>query len=233
MKQFPVVAPSARGRLVTAQPDDASLGAGYHARCAITTQSATATIAHSNLDKHARQSDTVNAHRLLPAKFRPAITNSSAGRGRPNIRAFFGLTILILTSTITLAAPTPMAKEEIEHLFAYVGSSNCAFYRNGTWYSTKDAVEHMRTKYNYLRLMDRATTAESFVERAATRSSVSGKPYLVQCDGSAIVESGKWLTQELTRYRNQRPANQLPPLEPAPGASKADDVQSDLILGGK
>ena len=38
------------------------------------------------------------------------------------------------------AAPTPAAKAEIEYLLAATASSDCRFFRNGTWYDAKSAA---------------------------------------------------------------------------------------------
>src|SRR5450631_1524586 len=48
---------------------------------------------------------------------------------------------------------------------------------------------------------DQIITAEDFIENAATRSSLSGQPYEVRCDGGEAMTSNRWLHDELTRYR--------------------------------
>jgi hypothetical protein len=40
-------------------------------------------------------------------------------------------------------------------------------------------------------------SAEQFIERAASSSSTTGQPYLVQCGGGAPVQSGTWLRSQL------------------------------------
>jgi len=108
---------------------------------------------------------------------------------------------MLIYSGAVLAEPKQTAKAEIEHLFTYLKSSGCKFNRNGTWYSAGDAVNHLETKYNYLLDKGLIVTAQSFVERGATKSSMSGKPYLVQCGSSEAVESAAWFMAELARYR--------------------------------
>nr|WP_306173631.1 DUF5329 domain-containing protein [Limnobacter humi] len=99
------------------------------------------------------------------------------------------------------AAPSPVAQQEIQHLFAFIEQSPCEFSRNGSWYTTKDAVKHIRRKYQYLLDRDLTDTAELFIERAASESSFSGKAYQVRCSGQGVVRSGDWLRAELARYR--------------------------------
>ncbi|MDR5753038.1 MULTISPECIES: DUF5329 family protein [unclassified Caballeronia] len=55
------------------------------------------------------------------------------------------------------------------------------FNRNGTWYSGMEAKAHLLAKLHYLENRTTLTSTEQFIELAARKSSVSGKPYLVQC----------------------------------------------------
>jgi hypothetical protein len=74
-------------------------------------------------------------------------------------------------------------------------------YRNGSWYDSKRAQAHLRGKYEMLAAADRINTAEDFIEKAATKSSLSGRPYQVKCRGSEAVTSNQWLRDVLARYR--------------------------------
>jgi len=96
------------------------------------------------------------------------------------------------------------AKREIGHLFAYLETSGCSFERNGTWHDGKEAVAHLHTKYRYLLDRGLVASAESFIDRAATRSSITGKPYRVRCDSAEPVQSAAWFKAELARYRQQK-----------------------------
>jgi hypothetical protein len=93
------------------------------------------------------------------------------------------------------------AYKEISNLLSRLGASGCQFNRNGTWYPPERAVEHLNTKYEYLAKRNLVPTAEAFIERAASESSMSGKPYLVKCGSGPETPSADWLRQELRRYR--------------------------------
>jgi hypothetical protein len=98
--------------------------------------------------------------------------------------------------------PAPARTQaEIDHLFDYISNSNCQFNRNGSWHDMATARAHVNTKYEWLKDRGKIDSAESFIDNAASRSSFSGKEYLVQCPGRASVPSGAWLKAELTRYR--------------------------------
>lgn len=111
----------------------------------------------------------------------------------------FALTILLPAAA---RAEVPMGTQiEIEFLLDYMGRSGCQFFRNGTWHDSRAAQDHLRTKYRYLVDMDRVGTAEEFIERAATASSISGTPYAVRCNGGTAETSSMWLRDELVRFR--------------------------------
>jgi len=101
--------------------------------------------------------------------------------------------------------PLNSPQEEVEHLFQYLQKSGCRFNRNGNWYSSEKAVDHLRRKYAYLVKKGIFTTAESFIDKGASASSMSGTPYQVQCDSLPPTPSGPWLTAELKRYRLAHP----------------------------
>ena len=114
---------------------------------------------------------------------------------------------IILTFTLAFTLPCvadslrTSTDREISHLFSYLENSSCRFNRNGRWYTTKEAAQHMNMKYRYLLDRELVSDAESFIARAATKSSMSGKAYVVQCQTNQPHQSGPWFRTELTRYR--------------------------------
>ena len=93
-------------------------------------------------------------------------------------------------------------KAEIDHLFSFIDASPCEFSRNGKWYTAAKAGDHIKTKYQYLLVKGMIGSAEEFIELAATKSSVSGKYYLVKCGSSTEIRSEDWLKQELSSFRS-------------------------------
>jgi hypothetical protein len=99
------------------------------------------------------------------------------------------------------AAPLPApARAEVDALLARLETSGCHFNRNGRWHSGADAKTHLLRKLDYLETKDLVRSADQFIERAASKSSSSGKPYLVRC-GAAATESKAWLDAELKAIR--------------------------------
>ncbi len=101
----------------------------------------------------------------------------------------------------------PVAQQEINHLFSYLKGSGCQFSRNGSWYTPQEAVDHLNDKYQYLIHHDMVNTAEDFIEYAASKSSWSGKPYLVKCGSGAAEETAGWFRAELQKYRKAASAS--------------------------
>src|ERR1700687_5403256 len=92
------------------------------------------------------------------------------------------------------AAPAPAAKAEIEYLLSAVATSDCRFYRNGAWYDAKAAAAHLRGKYETLAARGLIGDSGDFIDRAATKSSLSGRDYAIKCEGIAEMSSRQWLT---------------------------------------
>jgi len=88
---------------------------------------------------------------------------------------------------------------EINTLLDFVANSGCQFTRNGTTYGPAEARDHIAMKYDYVR--SHVKSAEDFIEYAATRSSMSGRAYTVECAGK-VTPSGEWLRAELARIRD-------------------------------
>jgi hypothetical protein len=120
------------------------------------------------------------------------------------MKCLLALTLAMLASASWSAEPDATSRAEIAHLLKYLESSNCQFQRNGSWYAPARAASHLRQKYEYLLKKGLATSAETFIERAATQSSVSGKPYSVKCGDAAAVPSASWLRDELERSRTNK-----------------------------
>ncbi|NIP52627.1 MAG: DUF5329 domain-containing protein, partial [Phycisphaerae bacterium] len=68
-------------------------------------------------------------------------------------------------------------------------------------YDSKDAAEHIRTKYEHFREV--INTPEDFINRCAARSLMSGKPYFVQCTDNVKKPTADWLIVELAKYRRE------------------------------
>ena len=105
-------------------------------------------------------------------------------------------------SVAGLAAPTAApVRAEIDALLARLEASGCRFGRNDEWHAGADAKAHLLRKLEYIEKHGTITTTEQFIDAAATKSSVSGTPYVVQCGSAASVPSSAWLATQLKQLR--------------------------------
>jgi hypothetical protein len=120
----------------------------------------------------------------------------------PLCRALGAALIGLGIGSFGAAASSPTAAQvEVEHLLSAVAGSGCEFYRNGEWFDSQKASAHLRDKYTALVAFGRLVTAIDFIEKAATKSSLSGRPYLIRCAGGAPVPTNQWLREALEQYR--------------------------------
>ncbi|WP_207883091.1 DUF5329 domain-containing protein [Pseudomonas sp. 30_B] len=106
----------------------------------------------------------------------------------------------LLACTGAHAALDAKAQREITQLLDFVEHSDCRFIRNGSEYPGNEARAHLQKKLDYLENKDLVSSAEDFIERAASKSSMSGKPYQVSCPGGTQ-DTSTWLNTELKRLR--------------------------------
>jgi len=92
-------------------------------------------------------------------------------------------------------------QSEINHLLAFLENPECQFERNGKLHTGKDTVDHVKKKYKYFK--NKIDSTEKFIEYSATKSTLSGKYYMVLCKDSPKVKTQDWLLQELKNYRSK------------------------------
>jgi len=89
--------------------------------------------------------------------------------------------------------------EEIEYLLNYLAESGCVFIRNGDEHDANKARDHLEMKYNHGK--KHIKTAENFINKVASKSSLSHKLYLVRCGEKEAVPAKNWLMDALAAHR--------------------------------
>ena len=112
-----------------------------------------------------------------------------------------GVLLLLVSSTVSLADVSESQALEIDFLISYLQNSNCQMIRNGKSYSGKDGARHVRRKYDHF--SDKISSTEEFIDYSATKSTISGRLYEVQCPGEEPVPSSAWLLEGLAAYRKR------------------------------
>lgn len=118
-----------------------------------------------------------------------------------NVKSCLAVFLLGACASLSAQGVSPATTREVDQLFKVLAQSNCEFSRNGSWYAAPKASEHLQRKYDYLQKKGLVTSTESFIELAATKSSMSGTPYQVRCGNAAPVSSQSWFTGKLRELR--------------------------------
>jgi hypothetical protein len=113
------------------------------------------------------------------------------------MRKLAAFAIVALTLTVHAALPS-QERAKIEALIAAVEKlPDAVFVRNGKAHSPATAAKFLRAKWN-----DRAKdilTAEDFIDKVATRSSTTGRAYLVRYKDGREVASAVFFRAELAK----------------------------------
>jgi Family of unknown function (DUF5329) len=111
------------------------------------------------------------------------------------------LGILLFSCFVAYGGETGSQSEHTEKVCVYlidqVAKSHLTFTRNGTEHSSQEAANHLRNKYEHFK--SQIKSPEDFIRVCASKSLMSGKPYLVStAQGKVPVE--KWLGEILIEY---------------------------------
>jgi hypothetical protein len=117
---------------------------------------------------------------------------------RPALASMF----TALVAAAVAFALDPQTKAEIDELLSFVRTSNVRFIRNGREYSAAEGADHLRDKL--AGAGDRVKTTEDFITGVASKSLLSGKPYLVKFSDGRTQPTGDWLRAHLAEARRSK-----------------------------
>jgi hypothetical protein len=117
-----------------------------------------------------------------------------------NFQFCMALILLVILVVSHRAESEEGVNREINHLLQYIENAGCTFIRNHKAYDGAEARAHIQKKYDYFKA--RIKTTEDFITYAATKSTMSGKPYKVRCKGREIF-CAEWLNVELAKFRSR------------------------------
>ena len=117
-------------------------------------------------------------------------------------RSFLVCMTTLLTLRAVAAAPPPHESTRIEKLIQLVETrKDMKFVRNGTEYSCAEAGKFLRGKLESMG--QDVNTAREFIERIASKSSMSGEPYRVKFTDGRSMLAGQFLHDELKRLEGK------------------------------
>jgi hypothetical protein len=98
----------------------------------------------------------------------------------------------------TVSAQDDIEKKKIDFLISSVENLKGAkFIRNGTEYNGDEAAKHLRMKLQNVLVVQ---TADDFIRLCASKSSVSGKPYMIRLPDGKTIKSEKYFREKLKEY---------------------------------
>jgi hypothetical protein len=98
----------------------------------------------------------------------------------------------------TVSAQDDTEKKKIDFLISSVENLKGAkFIRNGSEYDGQEAANHLRMKLQNVLTVQ---TADDFIRLCASKSSVSGKPYLIRLPDGKIIKSERYFREKLKEY---------------------------------
>jgi hypothetical protein len=112
------------------------------------------------------------------------------------------LLLCLLLGTPALADDATM-NTEIDYLLDTVASSDCTFIRNGKEHGPEDARDHLNLKRRKGKRY--FSTTEEFIDRLASSSSWTGKPYRIRCGDGEAQLAKTWFSGILQKYRGGQP----------------------------
>ena len=111
------------------------------------------------------------------------------------------LSVLLLVAISWLMPVHARAADEksrIEALISHIENlEDAKFIRNGSEHDSKNAAKFLRGKWEAKR--KEIKTAEDFIDKAASVSGTTGKPYLIRFKDGREVKCGEYLKEQLKK----------------------------------
>ena len=101
---------------------------------------------------------------------------------------------------------------EIDYILDTVAASGCIFIRNGSEHDSVSAKDHLSLKRR--RGKRYFSSADEFIDRLASSSSWSGKPYHIRCREEEQQLAKEWFTAVLEDYRGKQARLEAAPAKP-------------------
>ena len=106
--------------------------------------------------------------------------------------------LLVTCSAVSARAAEPL-EQTIAFLLHRIETADATFIRNGQSHTPEEAVAHVRAKYEHFKAQIK--TPEDFIRLAATKSLMSGQPYLIRTRDGKELPLSSWLTNALREHQ--------------------------------
>lgn len=121
------------------------------------------------------------------------------------ITGMFACLSMLLMPVAHAAEKKPTETAKITALIDHIESlKDAKFIRNGSEYTARNAAKFLRGKWDANKM--EIKTARDFIDKAATKSSTTGKPYLIRLNGAADTPCANYLTAHLKKIEANKSA---------------------------
>ena len=112
---------------------------------------------------------------------------------------WFTLFVILALLSGVVKAQDNVEKKKIEFLLLSVENMKGAtFIRNGTEHDGKEAAEHLRMKLQ--QAGRKVQTADDFIKLCASKSIISGQPYLIRLSDGKTMTSEQYFREKLREF---------------------------------
>ncbi len=91
--------------------------------------------------------------------------------------------------------------QTITYLLDDIAKSDATFIRNGDPHTPAEAMAHIKAKYEHFK--GQIKSPEDFIRLSASKSLLSGKPYLVRTHDGKELRLDAWLSEALRKHRTE------------------------------
>jgi Family of unknown function (DUF5329) len=109
--------------------------------------------------------------------------------------------VVFLVFSIGQLLPAESLDDSINYLLDYVANSNATFIRNGQAHTPQEAANHIKAKYEHFK--NEIKTPQDFIRLSASKSLLTGQPYLVRTADGKEMRLDAWLTSALEKHPGQ------------------------------
>jgi len=113
-------------------------------------------------------------------------------------RWFIGVFVLLTICSAVPAHAAESLEQTIAFLLHRIENADATFIRNGQAHTPQEAVAHVRAKYEHFKA--EIKTPEDFIRLAATKSLLTGQPYLVRTRDGKEMPLSTWLSNALREH---------------------------------
>jgi hypothetical protein len=111
----------------------------------------------------------------------------------------FWIALMVVAFASSQIARAESLDESINYLFDYIAHSGVTFIRNGQDHTPQEAVNHIKAKYEHFK--SEIKTPEDFIRLSASKSLLTGQPYLIRTRDGKEMPLDVWLTDALKKHR--------------------------------